>query len=75
MRLILKENSFKFNGKHYLQTHGIAMDIKMAVAFAVITTVTPGMPTQAYPLEKIYRRHIFSVDSIQARNQRLCRFC
>ena len=25
MRLILKENSFKFNDKHYLQTHGIAM--------------------------------------------------
>ena len=25
MRLILKENSFKFNGKHFLQKHGIAM--------------------------------------------------
>jgi len=36
MRLILKENSFQFNGKHYLQTHGIAMDTKMAVAFPVI---------------------------------------
>ena len=36
MRLILKENSFQFNGKHYLQTHGIAMGSKMAVAFAVI---------------------------------------
>jgi len=36
MRLILKENSFQFNGKHYLQTHGIAMGTKMAVAFAVI---------------------------------------
>ena len=36
MRLILKENSFKFNGKHFLQTHGIAMGTKMAVAFAVI---------------------------------------
>ncbi|XP_068711498.1 uncharacterized protein [Montipora foliosa] len=36
MRLILKENSFKFNDKHYLQTHGIAMGTKMAVAFAVI---------------------------------------
>ena len=28
MRLILKENSFKFNDKHYLQTHGIAMGTK-----------------------------------------------
>ena len=36
MKLILKENSFKFNGKHFLQTHGIAMGTKMAVAFAVI---------------------------------------
>ncbi|XP_044167639.1 uncharacterized protein LOC122951676 [Acropora millepora] len=36
MPLILKENSFKFNDKHYLQTHGIAMGTKMAVAFAVI---------------------------------------
>ena len=36
MKLILKENSFHFNGKHFLQTHGIAMDTKMAVAFSVI---------------------------------------
>ena len=36
MRLILKENSFKFHDKHYLQTHGIAMGTKMAVAFAII---------------------------------------
>ena len=35
-RQILKENSFKFNDKHHLQTHGIAMGTKMAVAFAVI---------------------------------------
>ena len=25
MRLILEENSFKFNEKHFVQTHGIAM--------------------------------------------------
>ena len=36
MRLILKENSFNFNDKHFLQTHGVAMGTKMAVAFAVI---------------------------------------
>ena len=34
--LILKENSFKFNGKHYLQTHGTAMGTRVAVAFANI---------------------------------------
>ena len=32
MRLILKENSFKFH-KHFLQTHGMTMGTKMAVAF------------------------------------------
>ena len=36
MRLILEENSFKFNERHFLQTHGIAMRTKMAVAFSVI---------------------------------------
>ncbi|XP_073237462.1 uncharacterized protein [Porites lutea] len=34
--LILQENSFEFNGKNYLQTHGTAMGTKMAVAFANI---------------------------------------
>jgi len=35
-RLILQENSFQFRGRDYLQTHGIAMGTKMAVAFANI---------------------------------------
>ena len=35
-RLTLKENSFHFNGKNYLQTHGTAMGTKMAVSFAYI---------------------------------------
>ena len=35
LSLILK-NSFRFNGKDYLQTHGTAMGTKMAVAFANI---------------------------------------
>ena len=35
LSLILKENSFHFNGKNYLQIHGIAMGTKMAVAFMV----------------------------------------
>ena len=34
--LILKENSFQFNGRNYLQTHGTAKGPKMAVAFANI---------------------------------------
>ena len=36
LSLFLNENSFKFNGKDYLQTHGTAMRTKMAVAFANI---------------------------------------
>ena len=38
LSLILKENSFQFNGKdyQYLQTHGTAMGAKMVVAFANI---------------------------------------
>ena len=36
LSLILKENSFQFNGKNYLQVHGTAMGTKMAVAFANI---------------------------------------
>ena len=36
LSLILKENSFQFNGKDYLQTHGTAMGTKTAVALANI---------------------------------------
>ena len=36
MRLILEENSFKFNERHFIQTHGVAMGTKMAVTFSVI---------------------------------------
>ena len=36
LSLILKENSFQFNGKNYLQIHGTAMGTIMAVAFANI---------------------------------------
>ena len=34
--LILKKNSFQFNRRHYLQTHGTATVTKMTVAFANI---------------------------------------
>ena len=33
----LKENSFEFKRKNYLQTHGTAMGTKMVVAFAYIS--------------------------------------
>ena len=34
LRLILKENSFQYNKRHHLQTHGTAMRTKTAVSFA-----------------------------------------
>ena len=40
LSLILQENSFQFNGKDFLQSHGTAMGTKMAVAFANIFTTT-----------------------------------
>ena len=36
LQLILGENSFSFNARNYLQTHGTAMGTKMAVVFADI---------------------------------------
>ena len=36
MQLILEESSFKFNKKHFVQTHGIAVGAKMAVAFSIV---------------------------------------
>ena len=33
---MLQENSFQFNGKDFLQTHGTAMGTKTAVSFANI---------------------------------------
>ena len=34
--LILTENSFEFNEKFFIQTHGVAMGTKTAVSFANI---------------------------------------
>ena len=39
LSLILQENSFRFNGSDYLQTHGTAMGTKMVVAFGNIFMV------------------------------------
>ena len=37
LSLILVENSFQFNEENYLETHGTAMGMKMAVSFANIS--------------------------------------
>ena len=39
LQLILEENSFKFNERPFIQTHGIAMGAKTAVAFSVVFTM------------------------------------
>jgi len=36
MQIILEGNSFKFNEKHFVQTHSIAMGTKMALASSVL---------------------------------------
>ena len=37
VRLILKENFFHFNGKHYLQTHGTVIGAKTEVSIPLPT--------------------------------------
>ena len=50
LRLILEENSFKFNERFFKQTHGIAMGTKTTVAFSAI-----GKSRKAtFGLEEIY---------------------
>ena len=73
MRLILKENCFKFNDKHFLQTHVIATGTKMAVALAVI--LVPHIKNQllaACPQKPIFRKKfiddIFSVWNLPEKN-------
>jgi len=51
LRLILKENSFHFNGRNYLQTQGTARSTKMAVSFANIFMA-------AVETENINRSHL-----------------
>ena len=66
LKLILQENSFEFNGKNYLQTHGTAMGTKMAVAFANIFMVeveTEILNQSAFkPL--VWKRYIDDIFSI-----------
>ena len=69
MRLILRENSFKFDEKHLVQTHSIAMGTKTAVAFSVIfiadleKRLLAGSPVQPF-VWKTFIDHIFSLWNI-----------
>jgi len=59
MELTFKENSFHFNGKHFLQAPGIAIGKKMAIAFSVIymayieILVLSSLHKLGYYLEKV----------------------
>ena len=67
LSLILQENSFQFNGKDYLQTHGTAMGTKMAVAFAnifVMAKIEKEMLRQSYTKPIVWKRYIDDVISM-----------
>ena len=61
--LILKENSFQFNQRHYLQTHGTAMGTKMAVAFANIfmAKIEKGIISKSIIKPLVWKRYIDDV--------------
>ena len=71
LRLILKENSFHFNGKNYLQTHGTAMGTKMAVSFAniVMAEVETDIMNQSPNKPLIWKRHIDDIFSLWNTNK------
>ena len=69
--LILKENSFQFNGRNYLQTHGTAMGTKMAVAFANIfmSAVETAILSQSITKPLEWKRYIDDVFSLWDTNR------
>ena len=66
LKLILQENSFEFNEKNYLQTHGTAMGTKMAVAFANIFmgTVESQILRRSVLKPLVWKRYINDIFSI-----------
>ena len=66
LRLILKENSFQFSGRHYLQTHGTAMGTKTAVSFANIfmAKIETDILSKAVSKPTVWKRYIDDVFSL-----------
>ena len=66
LTLILKENSFQFNGKNYLQIHGTAMGTKMAVAFANIfmADIETQIVSQSVVKPTVWKRYIDDIFSL-----------
>ena len=73
LRLILRENSFQFSGKHYLQSHGTARGTKTAVAFASIfmAHIERTILSKTVSKPTVWKRHIddiFTVRDISRRD-------
>ncbi|XP_068680176.1 uncharacterized protein [Montipora foliosa] len=66
LRLILKENSLQFNGRHYLQTHGTAMGTKTAVSFANIfmAKIETEILSKVVSKPTVWKRNIADVFSL-----------
>ena len=64
--VILKENSFEFNGKTYLQAHGVTMGTKIAVSFANIfmAEIETNLMQQNNTKPREWKRHIDDVFSL-----------
>ena len=64
--LILKENSFHFDGRNYLQTHGTAMGTKMTVSFANIflAAAEREIINRSHFKPHTWKRYIFDVFSL-----------
>ena len=64
--LILIENSFEFNKKDYLQTHGVAMGTKTAVSFANIfmAEIETNLILQNNTKPRVWKRYIDDVFSL-----------
>ena len=68
LTLVLKENSFQFNGKNYLQIHGTAMGKKMAIAFANIfmPDIETQIVSQSVVKPTVSKRYINDIFSLWA---------
>ena len=64
--LILKENSFQFNGVNYLQCFGTAMGTRMAVAFAnlFMAEIETKLLHQSSIKPRVWKRYIDDVFSL-----------
>ena len=71
LRLILQENSFQFNGKDFLQTHGTALGTKTAVSFPNIfmAKIETAVVDQHSTRPLLWKRYIDDVFSLWDTNR------